>query len=51
MRIDMPCCSIKTCRYWSDGNCNSAERYTQYEHAHLSGFLREGKEKIAKDGV
>ena len=32
MRIDMPCCSIKTCKYWSDGNRNSAERYTQCDH-------------------
>ena len=51
MRIDMPCCSIKTCKYWSDGNCTSVGRYTQCDYSHLLLFLSELKEQLEKFGV
>ena len=51
MRIDMPCCSIKTCKYWSDGNCTSVGRYTQYDYSHLVLFLSGLKEQLEKLGV
>ena len=51
MRIDMPRCSIETCKYWSDGNCSSIGRYTQCDHAHLVLFLNGLKEQLEKLGV
>ena len=51
MRIDMPCCSIKTCRYWSDGNYTSVGRYTQCDYSHLLLFLSGLKEQLEKLGV
>lgn len=51
MRIDMPCCSIKTCKYWSDGNCTSVGKYTQCDYSHLLLFLSGLKEQLEKLGV
>ena len=51
MRIDMPCCSIKTYKYWSDGNCTSVGRYTQCDYSHLVLFLSGLKEQLEKLGV
>lgn len=27
MRIDLPCCPLKSCRYHFDGNCTDAKHY------------------------
>ena len=27
MRIDLPCCPLKYCRYQNDGNCTDKSRY------------------------
>lgn len=35
MRIDLPGCNLKTCRYSSDGNCVDKNRYNSCEYTEL----------------
>lgn len=35
MRIDLPFCNLKTCRYCSDGNCRDKNRYDGCDYARL----------------
>ena len=32
MRIDLPLCNLKTCRYSFDGNCTRKDKYAWCEH-------------------
>ncbi len=35
MRIDLPQCNLKTCRYSFDGNCTERELYERCDYASL----------------
>ena len=35
MRIDLPHCNLKECRYCADGNCKDKNRYDQCHYAKL----------------
>lgn len=35
MRIDLPCCSLKSCRYCFDGNCTSKIEFERCEFMEL----------------
>lgn len=35
MRIDLPFCNLKTCRYCFDGNCTEKNRYNGCDYARL----------------
>lgn len=42
MRIDLPLCNLKTCRYCFDGNCSNKNKHDACEYA----FLKSSKERI-----
>lgn len=35
MRIDLPCCGFKNCRYQFDGNCTNKKEYERCEYMEL----------------
>lgn len=35
MRIDLPSCNLKSCRYCSDANCRDKNRYSSCDYARL----------------
>lgn len=41
MRIDISQCGLKTCRYYSDGNCLNRTRYEECDYAYVSKLLYE----------
>lgn len=43
MRIDLPCCGFKNCRYQFDGNCTRKEKYQDCEYQNLIQERRTGK--------
>lgn len=40
MRIDLPQCGFKNCKFQADGNCISKNEYDRCEHARMSGTIR-----------
>lgn len=34
MRIDLPCCSFKNCKFQFDGNCTEESEYDMCRHIH-----------------
>lgn len=45
MRIDLPQCGFKNCRFNSDGNCQSRSEYERCNHKHAIMIL----ERLIKD--
>lgn len=41
MRIDLPQCGLKTCHYYSDGNCVVKTKYEECDYAYVSKLLYE----------
>lgn len=39
MRIDLPCCNLKTCRYCFDGNCTDEIKYEQCEYTNAKEMV------------
>lgn len=39
MRIDLPQCGFKNCRFNSDGNCRRRSEYERCDHAHAIMML------------
>jgi len=44
MRIDLPLCNLKTCRYCFDGNCSNKNKHDVCEYA----FLKSSKDRIVE---
>lgn len=42
MRIDLPQCDLKNCRYHFDGNCRDKREYERCNYASLRGFAMDG---------
>ena len=52
MRIDLPLCNLKTCRYSSDCNCIDKNRYNSCEYAYAESEnykLKDENEQLKKD--
>lgn len=43
MRIDLPCCGFKNCRYQFDGNCTNKNKYEKCEYQYLVSQLEQKK--------
>lgn len=39
MRIDLPTCNLKNCRYYSDGNCKYRIEYEKCEYQKLRSYI------------
>lgn len=39
MRMELPACNLKNCRWYSDGNCKYRIEYEKCEYAHLRNYI------------
>lgn len=48
MRIDLPCCGFKNCRYYSDGNCTDKIKYSDCQLSFLENYYDESTKNLQK---
>lgn len=39
MRIDLPTCGFKNCKYYFDGNCKNKNEYEKCDYAHFKTYM------------
>ena len=51
MRIDLPCCGFKNCKYYFDGNCTDKVRYSDCQLSFLENYYVESIKNLQKSGT
>lgn len=51
MKIDLPCCSFKNCKYQSDGNCTKPNEYKMCSKGNIFVMTEKVYEKYPYDDV
>ena len=46
MRIDLPTCNLKTCKYFAFGNCSGKEKYDTCEYTRLNVAMERIVERL-----